>query len=258
MASIHRCLLIITGQVLPKPEIQPLLTYEELMAEFSHLLMAVCNILSQSPESGVNLEKCKQFCIYLKASDNPAVPLFSQDKISEIKNCGDFEKLFEIINQHLTLDKPFILNKIINICQSDEAENEFDKYNRKMAVSKALEIISSNESNPPPGFEKFCVVIDRPYTKLTVEKYEEIKAFIFDTLDVHHYVANRYIRFLFNSLHLEWHVTMQAIPHMITMAHQRQKKFQKNYYIFMQIGKEIIIHTNTGPSLVSLNIQNNL
>jgi len=63
---------------------------------------------------------------------------------------------------------------------------------------------------------------------------------------------------LYDSLHLEWHVTMQAIPHMITMAHHRQEIFQKNYYIFMQIGKEIIIDTNAKLSPVSLNIQNNL
>ena len=204
--------------------------------------MAVRRILSKSPESRTNLEKCKELCIYLKASDNAATPLFNQDKQSEIKNCEDFRKLFEIINA----------------CESDEAKDEFIKYKRKMAVSKALEIISSTESNPPPGFEKFCVIIDKSYRKLTVEKYEEIKKFIFDNLDVYHYVTIRYIRVLYDSLHLEWHVTMQAIPHMITMAHHRQEIFQKNYYIFMQIGKEIIIDTNAKLSSVSLNIQNNL
>jgi len=63
---------------------------------------------------------------------------------------------------------------------------------------------------------------------------------------------------LYDSLHLEWHVTMQAIPHMITMAHHRQEIFQRNYYTFMQIDKIIIIDTNAKLSSVSLNIQNNL
>jgi len=226
------------------------------MTEFSHLLMAVRRILSKSPESRTNLEKCKELCSYLKASDNAATPLFSEDKQSEINNCEDFRKLFKIINQHLTWDEPYILNEIINACESDEAKDEFIKYKRKMAVSKALEIISSIKSNPPPGFEKFCVIIDRSYRKLTVEKYEEIKTFIFNNLDVYRYVTIGYIRVLYDSLHLEWHVTMQAVPHMITMARDRRKIFQRNYYIFMQIGKEIIIDTNAKLSLVSfLNIQ---
>ena len=234
------------------PQTRPLLTQDLLCAEFGHLLKDICRILSKSPDREDNLEACKVLCVHLKASDSTGVLLFNKEKHSEIYGCCNFRQLFEILNQHLSWDEHSILTQIIAECDSQEAEKEFDKYKRIMAVSKALVIISSIESNPPPGFEMFSVIIDKPYKKLTVEEYEEIKSFIFDNLDVHRFVTNKYIRVLFDSLYFEWHVTIQVIPHMIKMAHERKEVFTKNYLIFMQIGKEIIIDIHTEQALVSL------
>ena len=222
------------------PQKPQLLTHDKLQAEFSRLLLRIRRLLSQSPNSKNNLENCKEYCIYLKASDNAKAPLFTQEKRSEINNCRDFREFFEIVSQHLSWDEHSILTEIINECDSDEAKEEISEYKKKMALCKALEIINSTEINPPPEFEKFCVIIDQSYKKLTTEKYEEIKKFIFDNLDTHRYVTNEYIRVLFGCLHLEWHVTTQAIPHMIKTACQQQAVFKNNSYVFMQIGKEII------------------
>ena len=241
-------LLINTGQ-------GSLLSFDQLRAEFSRLLMRIRRILSKSPNKEDNLEACKELFIYVRAtrhSTTANIPLFSSEKVSEIDNCRNFRQLFEILSQHLSWDEHSILAEIINECDSDEAEQEFEKYKRKMAISKALEIISSTESKPPAGFEKFCVIIDKPYKNLSPEKYQEIKTFIFNNLDVHRYVTNGYIRVLFASLHLEWHVTTQAIPHMIKMAHDRRAMFTKNLFVYMQIGKEIIINRYTEQMSVSL------
>ena len=103
------------------------------------MLMAIRRILSKSPNKEDNLEACKEFCIYFKVSDNAnASSLFSAEKRAEINNCSDFRKLFEILNQHLNWDEHSILTKIIDICDSEEAEQEFDKYKKKMAVSKSF------------------------------------------------------------------------------------------------------------------------
>ena len=222
------------------PQRQPLLTNNQLRAEFSHLLMRIRCILSQSPNFKNDLERCKEICIYLKASDSADALLFNPEKVLEIKNCSDFRQFFEIVSQHLSWNEHSILAEIINVCGSGEAEQEFDKYKKKMAVFKGLEIISSIENNPPPGFEKFCVIIDKSYKNLTVKEYEEIKTFIFNNLDTHRYVTNAYIRVLYSSLCLEWHVTIQAIPHMIEVAHDQQTVYINNLFVFMQIGKEVI------------------
>ena len=230
---------------------QPLININQLKAEFSRLLLRIRRILSRAPNWKDNLEACKELCCYLKASGTANISLFSQEKLTEIDKCRDFKEYFEIVIQHLSWNEYYILSQIIDECGSDEAEQEFDQYKKKVALSKGLEIISSTKSSPPPGFEKFCVIIDKPYKQLTVEKYEEIKKFIFDNLEVHRYVTTGYISVLFDSIHLEWHVTVQAAPHMITIAHKCQEFFMRNSYVFMQIGKDVIINTYSEMTSVS-------
>ena len=244
-------IVFLTGHASVAPQQQKLLTHDHLRAEFGRLIWTVCCILEKSPNQNKNLEMCKEFCCFLKASNNANASLFNTEKRTEISDSKDFKQFFEIVNQHLSWDEYFILTQIIDVCKSVEAEQELKKYKRKIAVCDALEIISSIGSGPPQGFEKFCVIIDEPYTKLTVEKYEEIKTFIFKNLDVHRYVTNKYIRVLFNSLHLEWHVTIQAIPHMMKMAHEHQAVFTSNFYVLMQIGKKVIINTHAEETPVS-------
>ena len=240
------------GKTLSVPQKQPLLTNDVLRAEFGRLILEICYILGESPDWQSKLVACKKFCAFLKASDNANALLFSDERLAEIDGCKDFDQFFKIVNQHLSWDEYFILTEIIDKCGSDKAEEEFQKYKRKMAICNALEIISSVESNPPQGFERFCVVIDKPYRKLTAKKYKEIKEFIFTNLDTHRYVTNKHIRVLFDSLHLEWHITAQATPHMIEMARDRRAMFTKNLYVFMEIGREIIISRFTEQIPVSL------
>ena len=222
-------------------QIQPLLTYDQLRAEFARLIETVCYILDKSPNLKRNLQRCKRFCVCLKTSNNTNSLLYNETNCSKINESKNFSDLFDIIKQHISWDEHFILTEIIDVCGSAEAEQEFNKYKRKMAISNALEIISLSGCIPPAGFEKFCVIIDKPYTKLTIEKYEEIKMFIFDNLDVHRYVSNKFIRVLFDSLHLEWHVTMQAVPHMVEMAYKHRELFINNLFVVMEIGEEVII-----------------
>ena len=243
--------VFLTGHASFTPPKQQLLPNGYLRAEFGRLIWTVCGILQKSPNCSKKLKMCKEYCGLLKASNNASASLFSTEKRTEINKSRNFKQFFEIVNQHLNWDEYFILTEIIDICGSVEAQCEFDRYKRQMALSKALEIISSNESNPPQGFEKFCVIIDKPYTKLTVEKYEEIKTFIFKNLDVHRYVTNKYIRVLFDSLHLEWHVTIQATPHMMKMAHEHQAVFIENLFVFMQIGAKVMINAHAKETTVS-------
>ena len=212
------------------------------MAEFSHLLVRIRRILSRSPNQENNLEACKELCCYLKVSGNGNIPLFSTEKKKEIRNCKNFEELFDIASQHLSWMEHSPLDEIIDECDSSDAVKEFNQYKKKMGACQALGIISSADSDPPEGFERVCVVINQPYKQLTIEDYDRIKSFIFTNLNVHRYVTTGYIRVLFDSLHLEWHVTTQAIPHMINMANKQRALFIRRSYVFMQIGKQIIIN----------------
>ena len=262
------CLLINADWLLL--EGQKRLTYYQLKEKFSRLIRQIVNqspkqkdqlggkfnrlirqILNQSPKQKDSLEACKALCIELRASDNANVSLFSPEKVLEINSCSDFRQFFEIVGQHFNWDEPSILTEIIKECGLEETEKKFNEYKKEMATFRTLEIVSSNKSDPPPGFERFHVVIDKPYIKLTLDKYEDIKTFIFNTLDVHRYVTSKYIRILLDPLHLEWHVTTQAVPLMIKMAYEQREVFKRKFFIFMEIGKEVIINTNTEQISVS-------
>lgn len=228
---------------------QKRLTYYQLRLNFSRLIRL---ILHQGPQQKDSLEACKALCIDLRASNSANVSLFSPEKVLEINNCNDFRQFFETVGQHLNWDEPSILTEIINECGLKEIAQKLNEYKKKMATFGTIEIVVSNKSDPPPGFEKLCVIIDKPYVKLTLDKYEDIKNFIFKNLDVHRYVTSGYIRVLLDPLHIEWHVTTQAVPHMIKIAHEQQKDFRSKSFIFMEIGKEVIIDGDTEQSSVSL------
>lgn len=87
------------------PQKQPLLTIDYLRAQFGRLVLTICRILENSPNRNNNLEICKQYCAYLKTSDNTNTLLFSGETRKELNDCSNFKQFFEIVNQHLSWDE---------------------------------------------------------------------------------------------------------------------------------------------------------
>ena len=223
---------------------EPQLTNDQLRAEFDSMVMVICQALGQSPNWKSNLETCKNFFACLKACNNANVLLFNARNLTKINKCKDFRDLLKIVNPHLNWDEHFILSEIIDKCDSFKAGMELKKYMRKIIASKDVEITSTKDT-PPPGFQVFCVIINKPYKILTAEKYKELKTFIFNNLNVHCYVTTGHIKVLYDPLHLEWHITVQSISHMVKTAHEKQDFLKEHAIVFMQIGKEVIISSHT-------------
>lgn len=106
----------------------------------------------------------------------------------------------------------FILESIIALTELKEAEDELDKYKKHMASKMGMKIISDTFSidDLPPNSIKLSIIVDKPYTKLTAVEYIELKEFICTTLKIQKYVIYPYIKFFFESLHLEWYIPVQA------------------------------------------------
>ena len=173
---------------------QTLLSNNQLKAEFARLTMKICRILSESPDWKENLEISKHLLEFFPAKDNPSSLMSSAENIARIRN---FKELFCYVFPYICWDEYSLLTGIVDTCDSEEAKLELHKYQRKMAIFQALEIISSTNSNLPAGFEKYCIILDKPYARLTIEKFEEIKKFIFENLDVHRYEAMNFIKVLY-------------------------------------------------------------
>ena len=142
----------------------------------------------------------------------------------------------------MSWDEHSILTQIVDQCDSVEGQREIEKFEEKLALCQGLEVISSeSQENMSKEFVRFLSVIDKPYRRLTIEEYTKVKTFIFSKLKTHAYAAIGYFKILYRSLHIEWFVTDQAVPHMIKNAQQSKDVFIKEGFIFMQIGCEVLI-----------------
>ena len=205
--------------------------------------MNVRHILSDSPNQQDNLETCKEFCALLTVSSSSTDSQFKAENITRIKECSNFKQLFEIVSLYMSWDEHSILTQIVSKCNSVKGQEEIEKFEKKLALNQALQIISSTSNqNLPQEFLKFCIIINQPYEKVTIEEYDSIKAYILDKLDVCTHVAGGYIRMLYHSLHIEWLITVQAVSHMTRSAHQHKDIFIKRKFVYMQIGDEVVIN----------------
>ena len=204
---------------------------------FSSLVETVLNILSKLDNKEETLERAKSLCICLTIGSESKTLLFDDEKLKKITDCANFRELFVILRAHWNWDECSILEGIVEKCESEKAQQELHKYRQKVVITKGLEVIFNQvKVSPPTGYKRFYVIYKTSSTRLTTDQYLDCKKFIFDTLEVHQYVALPYSWVLFGSLHLEWHVTAQAVPYMMVMAYKKKQVFIDNSYVFMQLG----------------------
>ena len=234
-----------------------LISVDSLNAGFASLLLNVSRILNDSPDCQDNLKRCKDYCSLLTINNdsNDKKSLFSAEKISEINKCSDFTELFKIVGKHMSWDKHSILTYIVIQCNSVKGKQEIERYEKQLALFQGLQIVSSEplKETSSEEFAKFCVIINEPYTNVTLEDYQKIKDYLFSHLDVYAHVSVGFIRLLYKSLLIEWLVTVQAVPHMIKSAYQNKEFFIKEKIIYLQIGNEVVIGDK-----VSNNFRDNL
>ena len=208
---------------------------------FSTFIATVIELLEKSPEK---LEACKQMCLHLTVSDNSSVLIFDHENLTKVNNCSSFRELITLLRQQLNWKEYSILTNIIGLSGSAEAKAELEKYRRIMSSHMGMKMISDKfpPSDLPHNYIKLSIIIDKAYEDFTVDDFNEIKDFIFKTLlDVHHYIALPYIKYLFSSLDLEWFVPVQAAAHIIKMVYKNEEIFKKNSVVYIQVGDKVVL-----------------
>ena len=215
------------------------ITTKSLNADFASLLLRVCDILSDSTNKESSLAKCKKYCLLLPAGVTSEDGPLSDDKINK---CVDFNELFVNIREYMSWDEHSVLDQIVGQCESPEAKEEVNKFEKKLALYQGLEIVcNTSEFEMSNEFVKFCIVISRPYKQLTLKEYIEIKAYIVKILGLNPCVLNNFCKLLYDSLHMEWLVTIKAISHISKMVHQKRDIIIKEDVVLVQIGDYKII-----------------
>ena len=213
-----------------------------LSTNFSSFVITVRNMLKKCDGHDEKLTLCKDLCTNLTIGDSDVL-VFSDEQLDKINKCTTFKDLFTILRKHWSWKEYSLLKTIINTCESKEAEDELDKFEKLMSSCYGMKLISE-ECSPdelPVDYVKLCITIDKPYKSLTLQDFREVQAFIFKHLDVQKYVALPFIKFLFSSLHLEWYIPVQAVSHVIKMAHQNKKVFIQKSIVLMKIGDRSLL-----------------
>jgi len=224
-----------------------------LTSQFSALLSRLI-VLLDSKCSSDKLEQCKILCHNLRISDNPdAELLFDAAQLGEIEKCKNFRQLFTYVRDCWNWDENSILQNFLELCGLQEAENELSMFQKYVFSNKGVELIASEVplDKLPPNRIKLLAVLNKTYTKFTAKDYDELKSFIFETLETKKYTALPNYNYLFGSLRLEWYVCMQAEDHMIKMAKLNEDKLVNYGIQFLRIGKTIVLDNLRNENLVS-------
>ena len=216
-------------------------TADPFSAQFSTLVAAVEALLMQCHNHD-KLEQCAQFCSNLTISDNSDKLLFNDEQLQKIISCKTFHELFMILRKHWSWQDYSILTHIIDISGLKEAKDELELFETRMAAYQGMKVISENipSESIPPDYIRLKILIKKPYRGLTVEKYTELRDFVFKYLDINRYIALPFIEFLYSSLQLQWYVLKKAVPHMIKMAQQNETIFTSNSVVLIHIGQCVV------------------
>ena len=212
-------------------------------SQFSVLLINIIRLLDSYCKD--KLEVCKEYCCNLKISDDSDQPLFSDKQVYEIEKCKNFHELFLHLRNCWNWDEFHILERIVDVSELQEAEDELTKYKKFMASKIGMEIISETQDDLPINCIKLLVTIDKSYAKLTAAEYIELKEFIFSTLEVKKYIARPFIKFLFSSLHIMWYIPKQAAAHVIKMAKLKKYVLLEGHVILVKVDEEVIMEHRT-------------
>ena len=218
------------------------ITTKSLQADFTTLLLRVCEVLNNSTNKNTSLEKCKKYCLLLPTGVNSNIIPLSNQKIIKIKECINFNQLLENIKEYMSWDEHSILDQIIEQCESPKAKKEVSEFERKLAFCQGSEIICKTaEFEISTKFVKFFIVIDRPYEQLTMKEYLEIKSYIVKLLKLHPCMLKKFCKLLYDPLHMEWLVSVELIDHISKMVRQERDIIIRQDVVLVQIGEYEII-----------------
>ena len=215
-------------------------TADPLSVQFSTFVATIEALLETCHDK---LEQSKRSCLNFTISDNSDELLFSDEQMQKINACTTFSELFTILRKHWSWKEYSILTSIISIVGLKEAKDEVEIFQKRMASYQGMKLISEDIPREAISHEyiRLSIIIDKPYREFSLENFTELQKFIFSNLDVKAYIARPFIKFLFDSLHLEWYVLKKAASHMIKMAKQNEETFTSNAVVFIQIDQLVVL-----------------
>jgi len=145
----------------------------------------------------------------------------------------------------LRWDDHFILTAILHRLGSEECEELLGKFESKidcqMKLQEIFEECKKQKQEIPKGFDKMVAIVNKKYSRITKEEYNQLKCFIAEHCGVEPYVLSPFLNMAPSSLLLEWFVPSTAITHMVETAAKNKHIFIKQSFVFLKIANTVVL-----------------
>ena len=171
--------------------------------------------------------------------------MFSSEQLEEIDACNNIQAIFRQLRLHLRWDDHLILAAILNRLDSEECEELLGKFQSnidcQMKLKQIFEEYKNQKQEVPKGFTKMVAIVNKRYSRITKEEYDQLKCFIAKHCGVESYVLSPFLNMSPSSLLLEWLVPSTAITHMVETATKNKQIFIKESFTFLQISTTVVL-----------------
>ena len=214
------------------------------ISEFASTVSRIEEILMKSNEAE-NLNAIKSVCSYLPISNNSDKLMFTFEQLKEIDACNSVQEVFREFRYHLRWDDHLILTAILDRLDSEECEELLGKFQSKIDCQMKLEQIfeecKKQKQEVPKGYDKMVAIVNKKYSRITKEEYDQLKCFIAEHCGVESYVLSPFLSMSPSSLLLEWHVPSTAITHMVETATKNKHIFIRESFVLLRIANTIVL-----------------
>ena len=168
----------------------------EAIIEFAAIVSRIEEKLTKTNEAE-NLNAIKSICGYLPINDKIDTPMFTAEQLKEIDACSNIRDIFRKMRFYLRWDDHLILSAIIRRLDSEECEEILGKFQSKIDCQMKLEQIfeecKKHKQEVPKGYTKMVAIVNKKYSRITKEEYDELKCFIAEHCGIESYVLSPFL-----------------------------------------------------------------
>jgi len=218
-------------------------TAEQASAEFGILLNEILKELEKNENDNLKLLKTVSSTLTVKEK---GVKMFSDSEVEGIYACDSIWILLTIKLRHCYRwdDYPMLtlLMSSLNATKSLKLLHLFEtKLYSKMKLQQMHESCLKERSTLPEGYHKMIAIINRIFSSVTKEEYDQLKQFISQHCGIEPYVMSPFLKASpFNSVAIEWFVPINAVSTMIKSAKTHIHKITKERFLYLKISSSVI------------------
>jgi len=219
-------------------------TAELASFEFGVLLDEILKELMENERE--NLKLLKRTSSTLTVKDTSGVRMFSDSEVEGIYACNDIEILLVVKLRHCyRWDDHSMLNVLVDKIKSKKCLQLLQLFEIKTYSKIKLQQISMQFSQGstqfPDSYYKMVAIVDKIFSSITKEEYDELKQFISQHCGVEPYVMSPFSKASpFSSVVFEWFIPVSAVPYMIKSAKNNVQQFTNSLFLYLKISSEVI------------------